>query len=363
MLKVLVLNVDMLYRNKIIVIALALLTVYGCADNTREYILPEFDEVVEIRAEVLSEDIGFNVIKDVLLYKNYIIVLAYDAKTGKNVHIYDKRSGKQLCSAIHTGRGPSEILGYFKNGQIDKLSGILTIYDQTQQCLLNIDIGQLLTNQQIDVEHVPLQECSAWTRRVFNLDDGFQLRISNVGFAANDTTTKRFEITDPCGTKVGSSDIWHIEDSKDRFYVYDADHVEFSPDRQKLVIGTSYGAILETYSIGNGKITPQFIGKFIQPSVEFATSDADFSRTILGFNDIYVSGNKIYSSYDGEAVGNRNASDVFHDIAIWSITGEAIKMVKTDKTIEKICYDDMEQVLYAIVSDIEGNHIAAFRGI
>jgi len=178
-----------------------------------------------------------------------------------------------------------------------------------------------------------------------------------------DTLTKRYEITDLSGAKIGVSDISHVDDVMERFYVYESACMGVSPDGLTLAVGTPYGAVLEIYSLCSRGIEQKYVGRYVKPSAEFATKGSDFIQTVLGFGDIFVSEDKIYSSYDGEIVGNRTSSDVFHRIAVWSTDGDAIKMVKTDKTVEKVCYDSSERSLYAVVSDDEGNYIAVFRGI
>ena len=124
-------------------------------------------------------------------------------------------------------------------------------------------------------------------------------------------------------------------------------------------MGTLWGAVLETYSIGVDSISRLYTGYFAEPEFDAVhLSLAENERTVLGFRDLYAENDRLHAVYNGELISSaeaeRNSSLVFNDIAVFDWDGNPKELIHTDYNIDRICYSARDNAVYASVWDDDG---------
>jgi len=111
---------------------------------------------------------------------------------------------------------------------------------------------------------------------------------------------------------------------------------------------------LETYKIEDEKIVSLAVGKFIESKFDIVekTSRNFNEESVLGFCDVFVTDNDIY--YDGETRPREKGAKEklwYSNIAVFDRNCNPVKLIKTDYRTERICTNEDETTLYAVVSD------------
>ena len=130
-----------------------------------------------------------------------------------------------------------------------------------------------------------------------------------------------------------------------------------SPDKSRLAIGTLHGTVLETYGIGQDSIAPIAVRVFEEPDIDVSSGGYDYNeRTVLGFYDIYAFDDRILAAYDGEVNPYWNSGDrqTYTKIAVFDWEGNPLELIHTDYKIERLCYSETENTIYAAVMDRDG---------
>ena len=79
-------------------------------------------------------------------------------------------------------------------------------------------------------------------------------------------------------------------------------------------------------------------------------------RSRLGFQDIYAGNERIYTAYDGINIIKFMPEDhpLFTRIAVFDWEGRPLELIKTGLSINRLCCDETEGTVYAIVTDTDG---------
>lgn len=347
-------------RGKIIVLfALCVLLLSTASCNVREktgYALPKFAVQEESCFEILGEELfGINATTDLIPYKEWLIVVAYNAVNKECLHVFDKE-GKAVKSAVKIGRGPGELL-FPVNTSFDRDKGILTFFDNIGKKTLEIDIrewvesGQIeeaILNEYRELGYPTLSRLTPKGRMDFNgvlpLGKDNHQRFIYVDYSTNDTLTFN---SYPASL---SNDPWAL------FYLYDANTMmEMSPNGNKMVVCSNWCGILETFSI-ESEIEPISISYFIEPKYQGDKNGGGMEltdETVFAFSDIYVTDSLLFCGYDGESTQEADRGTWFTKVAVFDWEGNPLKVIKTDKRIEQIAIDDDGRI-FALISTRSG---------
>lgn len=314
--------------------------------TTTDYKLPEFPKESNRKFEVISEELNVRLVYDLWEYGSCLLVPVTEG--GKNLHIYDKHTGKRIWEGVNEGRGPGETIGGVLNTSFR--DGILTYYDEFKESILEIDIDSVFKGRYAFSErtfHNP-----KWTRYKIGFDDKM-LILRNPGFKSPDRdSVKRFMLCDNDGNTLDELDYYPIDLFHERFTLYKIPHISFCEDVHKLVIGTLQGCILEIYDVDT-EIRHNVTKYFIKPEMDFDGNTHNYTdRTVFGFSDIYATKDRIFAVYDG--MNNDQYRPLFTKIAIFDWNGNPLELIHTDYSIGRICWSEQENCLYAAVSDADG---------
>lgn len=303
--------------------------------------------------ELVSDELYVNVVYDLWEYKSCLLVPVADMKTGHNLWIYDKNTGKRIWSGINDGRGPGETMSGLQNTYF--ADGVLTYYDDMKWSILRYQIDSILAGSFLYREE--RYDPPTWTMSVVESGDN-RLFMKNVGYSSPDLhEVSRFELQDRAGHTLCQYDYSPVSDPELRFYEYMYTPYSASPDKSRLAIGTLHGTVLETYGIGQDSIAPIAVRVFEDPDIDVSSGGYDYNeRTVLGFYDIYAFDDRILAAYDGEVNPYWNSGDrqTYTKIAVFDWEGNPLELIHTDYKIERLCYSETENTIYAAVMDRDG---------
>ena len=244
----------------------------------------------------------------------------------------------------------------YRNTSLD--GGMMSYYDFEKGRALFVNIDSLMRGTYAYGEQS--LEIPAETRVMQNAGDNMILYMSNRSEYADTSSSRRFTLQEiSTGKTVLSYDYFPIEDDAVRYRLYNFTYsLAISPDKSRFAVGTLWGAVLETYSIGVDSISRLYTGYFAEPEFDAVhLSLAENERTVLGFRDLYAENDRLYAVYNGELISSaeaeRNSSLVFNDIAVFDWDGNPLELIRTDYCIDRICYSERENVIYGAVRDID----------
>ena len=345
------------------ILSVLLLCDLGCSPSQHNgYSLPKF--AVKDRASfvIVGEELfGINSSVDLIPYKEWLILVAYNAENENCLHLFNK-NGELIKSAIKIGRGPGELL-FALNASFDKEQGIITFFDiNIGKKTLAIDIDSLVESERFEDAilaeyrelHYPLlSRLTSKGRMDFN---GVLPLGKDTGprFVYNDVSTNDTLTYDAYPALLGD-DIW------DRFYLYDANTMmEMSPKGDKMAICSRWCGVLETFTIESG-IDPISTSYYVEPRYLGDRNGGGMDltdETVFAFADIFATDSLLYCGFDGESTPATNRSMWFTKVAVFDWEGTPLKEIQTDKRIEQICVDEDGRV-FALISGDSGEFFLA----
>jgi len=149
------------------------------------------------------------------------------------------------------------------------------------------------------------------------------------------------------GEEIASYPTFPIEDRVLARLMYNHDVVSLSPDGKRMAVGTGFGAILETFDLRDG-IRNISTSYFIEPKVDIKSDDIFWptEETINGFGTIYAGNDLVYTTF-----GGTSEPGFPKKIAIFDWYGNPVRLITTDSNIFRICVDEADGTLYALIID------------
>lgn len=321
-----------------------------------KYRAPKFPVERDGRWEIISGELYVQV-SDIWEYDSVLVVPSYDRQTKHELGIYSKKTGRLLYSGINYGNGPGESLSGYRNTSLDGV--MMSYYDFEKGRALFVNVDSLMRGSYAYEEQS--LEIPAETRVMQNAGDNMILYMSNRSEYADTSSSKRFTLQEiSTGRTVLSYDYFPIEDDAVRYRLYNFTYsLAISPDKSRFAVGTLWGAVLETYSIGVDSISRLYTGYFAEPEFDAVhLSLAENEHTVFGFRDLYAENDRLYAVYNGEHISSaeveRSSSLVFNDIAVLDWKGNPVELICTDYNIDHICYSARDNAVYASVWDEDG---------
>ena len=332
--------------------AAAMLLSVSCS----KYRAPKFPVERDGRWEIISGELYVQV-SDIWEYDSVLVVPSYDRQTKHELGIYSKKTGRLLYSGINYGNGPGESLSGYRNTSLDGV--MMSYYDFEKGRALFVNVDSLMRGSYAYEEQS--LEIPAETRVMQNAGDNMILYMSNRSEYADTSSSRRFTLQEiSTGRTVLSYDYFPVEDDAVRYRLYNFTYsLAISPDKSRFAVGTLWGAVLETYSIGVDSISRLYTGYFAEPEFDAVhLSLAENEHTVFGFRDLYAENDRLYAVYNGEHISSaeveRSSSLVFNDIAVLDWKGNPVELICTDYNIDHICYSARDNAVYASVWDEDG---------
>ena len=346
---------------------LLLLIVSGCGERSL-YNEPKFKSEIKGKYEILTpEDLTFGnrYISDIYVYKSYIIIVGYNSNSF--VHIYDKTSGKLIRNAVGEGRGPGEMLSVMANcSAFDAESGILMLKDAMLGNKLVCNIEEMIADVPGAIVNDFCESNMMKEVASFDLNNENRLIVKNFSPTARDTTGFcRFCIKDSDDnylTRYYNYPLPYNRENLAWWRVYNEPCLAISPDKKKLAVGISVGAILETFEIDGVRILPKSESLFIDAQIV----NNKLPDHITGFADIFATNDVVYCIYDGEnyALSELPNNAVRHRyVTSFTWNGKPLQKIDMGINMRRICIDESDNTLYAIanIDDEIGDRIIKYR--
>lgn len=304
----------------------------------------EKEEFVEVMARSCRALLDFD---------EYLLVAAN--MDGYVFHLYPKAGGEKI-SVGRVGRGPNELVQVTdvrKYGDREFYA-----YDAHAGKMLwyHIDSVALGNANPYRVESVSVPDRFTTVYSVFGFGDGMRLYDGAVGLNSGLPLT-RFAWVDGDGRVTESyAEYPAAADTTTMAWLYTVEPklMAVSPDGEKMVVANAvFGAIMEMFDIGKGKIKRSATRYLIEPVIEFdekslrPKAGSDF---VAGFADVCAADEAIYTLYYGEKITGypRNKIVVFD----WN--GEVKHVYDTGCFNDHIAYDRKENCVYTVSLQEDG---------
>lgn len=337
--------------------SVSLLQGCGCDEQAAGYAFPEFKETVEAEFEIISNELfGLNAISDIAVHDSAVIVTAFSLEDGKILHLYDKNSGAPLMHTLNYGRGPKELL-FASNSCFDDNSATMTFYDNIASKKLTVNLDSLLVHGLDAVDETSWQ-APRWNVHDITLEQGTLLTY-NISFLQRDTSgIMRMEFRNSSGELVSAYDGFpEIDDDRKRFMMYTNEIISVSPNEERFAVTSSLGGILETFSLENGKIKKLSTGYFVKPDFDMEGNRYVYDDLIDAFCDLHADDDVLFAAYGGETKMSDKQDEripPFRNIAIFDWKGNALKLIRTDRRIDRLCFEKEDNTIFAVVKDPDG---------
>lgn len=113
-------------------------------------------------------------------------------------------------------------------------------------------------------------------------------------------------------------------------------------DVKKIVTAYYYLPIISVVDLETSKVS----GFLLDESLDYSVFETDMKNAQKCFSRITSSDKHIYALWNGKHVSDKSIADGFNTIIILDWDGNLVKVVKTDKNINNIYYDQFSGILY-----------------
>ena len=304
------------------------------------------NDTIYPEVKTLTDSFIFSSGNSFRIYNDYLIIT--ENIDGQFIHILDKNTGTHLKSLISFGRGPAEILMTpFIN--VDKNTGEVILLEPNTHKLIEFFIDSIIIDKDI-------------TRniksRYVNYGNSNFVKTSNNIIASNklneaERKFERFHIinSDSIAGKYISYPIFNDDDSDIISSLYILNSViDISSNYDKLVSVLRNGAVMEIFDVDSTNISLSKRNTYIRPKYLIDQGcPIETEESILGFKDLYVTSNKIYTIFAG--VGAFNWRGHLNKIIEFDFEGNPLRIIKIDNkyNLFNICVDEFNNRIYAIV--------------
>ena len=342
----------MSYLYKGIIPTVILFLLISCNTSQKEFSPPVFEKQVKLKHAVIQDTLLISLPREIISFDKYVVINGL--ADGKYLHVYDKQTGEYLGGYVGRGQGPGEIatwceyLDYYKKEQKVSLFEI-----NTNRCFIyavNDDSKDLLTFEQTKSFSSNSTLGNLWS--IFLIDENLYLINSRIPPESNKQNL-RFSLITETGEKTSEYNRFATDDSW--AYVLQRS-MSVSPNRRKMAHAIIYGAVLETFEIGDSIRLIQ--EKLFYPTILEAkqgVSPVPTDETIQGFLDICTSDEYIFSILCGSKISEPNAG--FNHISVFNWQGEPVVRFETDIDLWRISYNEDDNMIYAVARTEEYEYI------
>ena len=330
---------------------------FSCGQGKQEeYSLPKFKQEFSREFEIFGQDLDLTRVSSIQSYRDYLILMGYDAWTKKYLQIVDKQTGAILFASVAQGRGPGEVMllpWMSLVGQecylYDRSLQVAHIYDIEK--VLQGEVGYCRTIQEREGDVSPIGVFYGQTGRV---------RFSNESFIQRDSSqvVSRIILDQDSGRQIYNE--YPVPDRVRSYWMYMTPYLTFSPDFSKMAVVPAYGAILERFDLSEG-ISLMGADRFIEPDFTLNGTNPDFNAHAIpfGFSTVTSTNDRIFAGMVAEAVSGTGTRKIkfplFPVLAVFDWEGHPLIKIRNSLSIECVGYDETEGVVYAILNDADGN--------
>jgi hypothetical protein len=321
---------------------LCLFTISCSNKHEVTYQAPVFEKQQEVSFEIINDSFMFKTATYGLIVSDSLLILC-DPFINPVIHLFDKESGLFLKSVGVTGHGPTELVTPV-TFSFDHNNGIIYVFDAGKRAIVSYDIKSVMDDKKISAKEKRVQNSTI--NRVHYLKDSlFIAYINSKGLtvsAFNENSGENgFNSEAPPG----------ITSKKWDYFLSSYTTSAVSPDGNKYVIATSYGGIMDIFSIENDEVKRydrKNFYKFVYDEKEWLFVPDE--KTIFGFYILSVTNNFIYAT----AFGIANPTETPKNIWKFDWKGNPVENYICDYNIENFVIDEPSGTIYAAVYNKDG---------
>lgn len=288
------------------------------------------------------------------VYKDYLIVVAYDTETGTWLHVYNKDSFELIKHELHSGRGPLDIDSHLWLTQLDRASGELTCY-LDKKTMVTVYLDNVINDTKPLLEKTELFPFEMkGTIAMFRRKNGDYIQINRMEPSEKDdeNALQRIMVYDEHGNLKSSYPMkfpFESERSIHALYEIDVSGYDYYPDEDLLFCSTFRTTHLESFGIGDEQI-------------ELKGSHRYFSELtdVLGFHGTCLAGGKLHAILDFSVLYSDFLSDKSKDedlekhIGVFDLDGNPIKLLNSSYRLEAMAIDGSD--VYFVVYKEDGTY-------
>ena len=325
----------------------------SCTFNKKDYIKINWEDTCTLGMRVLNDTSLFKYPRQMECFDTILIVM--DDVDSHFLHLYNTVDGSLIQNFARKGQGPGELLSAERfHLSVDKKK--LSVYDIMSNKIVTYKIDSILLGKMVceefRVEYGKLLDNKMLTI-VYDMipynDSLYIVKANNDNMryglfsSKNDDISILYTSYIMDGFDYNSKDeVWSVFSSNTSTFI--------KPDRTRLVNATKIGAILEIFDINAEELNMSsrhnmFLYEPIYGIAEGAKPVFVVSNenTLLGFENIYVTDNYIYALlYDSDVKMYPNSISIFD----WDC--KPIKKIYLDKSVRKLCVDEVNRKIYLL---------------
>lgn len=322
--------------------------------DRQEYVFPKFEKEFAQEFELVGPELYLEGAYSIHPYGDCLIIISHDESTSMFLHVWDKKTGEIIRSAVPNGRGPGELLF---PPRVTLIGNECYLYDPQQKVTQVYDLDRILRGENGYLWTL-LEQVKAFTQGVYHGTDDRAVVFSNESFVQQDSSRAVTRIVFEKGTERHAYNEYPVEDRARSWWMYMTPYLTISPDFTKMAVAPAYGAILERFELSDG-ISLMGADRFIKPDFMLNGNNPDFSHYAIpfGFSGLASSNDRIFAGMVKEAVsgqGSRNLEfPVCPMLAVFGWDGRPLMRIRTSFQIDELAYDEAEGVLYAVLRDAD----------
>lgn len=306
---------------------------------------------------ILQEELPYGWPNDIWADGGNVFVMSYDRASDSFCQVFDSSDGGYEASLFRRGNGHGEVLD---SGSDTFIHGGRGRYvDHRSRKVLTFDVDSVLNFGPSAVSEERI-ELKPYTRRSIAAGE-YRLDIDDSSVKSPDKDISRLNVFDPDGNVLAASDFYPVEEKEKIQPMYGMYGLAaVSPDGTKLVLSSTLGGIIEMYDLPG--LTARKISSFVTPEFDPLPGSYSYNeKSVAGFRDLFATDNRVYAAYDGKTMlksyydqPSEERAPAYNRIVIFNWNGKPLRQIVTDMTIVRLCVDEDESNIYAVVEGKDG---------
>lgn len=327
--------------------AAGLLLFAACAPKDGEYAEPRFRKVEQRDFTILGEELMHSVVGAEAAWQDHLILMSNDRAPGNNIHFYSKRTGAWELSTLPTGRSAGEITLAL---DIQVMGDTLYVFDANPPRLKRYSLPALLAQgpmAEAFLGEIPMSDRSmTWA----GVAPDRMVTVSCLSPLAGQDHAPRILWTGPDGP-VASYDEYPYEDRNLIWRQYSTawPYFALSPDGSKLALSTTWGCVMELFSLSHGEIVRKHCLYWVDPGF---VQGKPTSTSRVGLSRIMATDDGFITSFFNEEKDFETGQPACDRIAFFDWEGRGLRCIQTGGySAAPISFDKAENTLYALLWD------------
>lgn len=318
-------------------IFLLLLSCSGCKDKTIIYKAPDFKKQIQADGRILNDTVIFNYALQLNVVDSLLIMA--DFRFDECIFIFNKNTGKLLCTSGKKGKGPGELINPVQIS-IDKRTKDLFVYDYGRRKLFRYSIPGMLAGSDMPREEISLNQALAVQEHISYFKDslfvshGYDSRLCVASLQ-----NYKIEDQEPFPEVVPAAKDWNL-------FLRNWSCSTFDPAGNRYARATLLGGIMEIFTVSNEKIQLEQRHFFYEPLFE---KQGNFylpvAETVYGFRHLAATEKYIYASL----IGQTNPQSLPKTIYRFDWRGNPVDCIETPYEIENFTVSEDDSDIYATV--------------